>query len=76
VPVAIDERLGGRQVSVSANQTRPDVAAHYPRWGAARGFKVLMPASPGLHEVCVYARNIYGIGSTKALGCRSVQVSG
>jgi hypothetical protein len=76
VPVAIYERPGGRQVSVWANQTRLDVAAHYPRWSAARGFKVLMPASPGLHEVCVYARNIYGIGSTKTLGCRSVSVPG
>ena len=52
------------------------MAARYPRWGAARGYKVLMPASPGLHEVCVDARNIYGIGSTKALGCRSVSVPG
>jgi hypothetical protein len=76
VPVAIYEQPGGRQVSVWANQQRLDVAAHYPRWGAARGFKVLMPAIPGLHQVCVYARNIYGIGSTKALGCRSVLVPG
>ncbi|HEX8767113.1 MAG TPA: DUF3152 domain-containing protein [Jatrophihabitans sp.] len=76
VPVAIYEQPGGRQVSVWANQTRLDVAAHYPRWGAARGFRVLMSASPGLHQVCVYARNIYGIGSTKALGCRSVSVAG
>jgi hypothetical protein len=75
VPVAVYAQPGG-QVSVWANQTRLDVAAQYPRWGAARGFKVLMPASPGLHQVCVYARNIYGIGSTKTLGCRSVSVTG
>ena len=31
-----------------------------------------MRATPGLHEVCVYARTIYGIGNTKTLGCRSV----
>ena len=75
VPVDVIARPGG-QVSVWANQTRLDVAARYPRWGSAHGFKVLMPASPGLHEVCVYARNIYGIGSTRTLGCRSVGVPG
>jgi hypothetical protein len=75
VPVAVYQRPGG-QVGIWANQPRSDVAARYPRWGAARGFKVLMPASPGPHEVCVYARNIYGIGSTKTLGCRSVAVPG
>jgi hypothetical protein len=75
VPVAVYERPGG-QVGIWANQSRPDVAARYPRWGEAHGFKVLIPASPGLHEVCVYARNIYGIGSTRSLGCRSVRVSG
>ena len=75
VPVAVYERPGG-QVGIWANQPRPDVAARYPRWGAAHGFKVLMRASPGQHEVCAYARNIYGIGSTAALGCRSVWVPG
>ncbi|MEO6504341.1 MAG: DUF3152 domain-containing protein [Jatrophihabitantaceae bacterium] len=75
VPVAVYERPGG-QVGIWANQPRPDVAAHYPRWGAAHGFRVLMRASPGLHQVCAYARNIYGIGSTATLGCRSVLVPG
>jgi hypothetical protein len=75
VPVAVYERPGG-QVGIWANQPRSDVAARYPRWGAAHGFQVLMRASPGWHEVCAYARNIYGIGSTGALGCRSVWVPG
>jgi hypothetical protein len=75
VPVAVYERPGG-QVGIWANQPRPDVAARYPRWGSAHGFAVLMRATPGLHEVCVYARNSYGIGSTATLGCRSVQVPG
>ncbi|HEX8095553.1 DUF3152 domain-containing protein [Jatrophihabitans sp.] len=75
VPVDVDDRPGGL-VSIWANQSRPDVAARYPRWGEAHGFKVLIGASPGLHEVCVHARNIYGIGGTRTLGCRSVSVPG
>ena len=75
VPVAVYERPGG-QVGIWANQPRPDLATHYPRWGAAHGFAVLMRASPGVHQVCAYARNVYGIGSTAALGCRSVSVPG
>jgi hypothetical protein len=75
VPVAVYERPGG-QVGIWANQSRPDVAARYPRWGDAHGFAVLMRASPGLHQVCAYARNIYGIGSTATLGCRWVSVPG
>lgn len=75
VPVAVYETPGG-QVGIWANQPRPDVAAHYPRWGTAHGFAVLMRASPGVHQVCAYARNNYGIGSTAALGCRSVSVPG
>ncbi|MEA2207483.1 MAG: hypothetical protein QOE77_4259, partial [Blastocatellia bacterium] len=75
VPVAVYERPGG-QVGIWANQPRSDLALRYPRWGAAHGFGVLMRASPGSHEVCAYARNAYGIGSTAALGCRTVVVPG
>jgi hypothetical protein len=75
VPVAVYSRPGG-QVGIWANQSRLDIAERYPRWGAAHGFKVLMRASPGLHEVCAYGRNIYGIGSTAALGCQWVRVPG
>jgi len=75
VPVAVYEQPGG-QVGIWANQSRPDVGARYPRWGAAHGFGVLMRTSPGLHQVCAYARNAYGIGSTASLGCRSVSVPG
>jgi len=75
VPVAVYERPGG-QVGVRANQPRPDVAAKYPRWGAGHGFAVLLRAAPGLHQVCAYGLNVYGIGETGRLGCRSVLVPG
>lgn len=66
--VVIYELPGGR-VGVPANQSRPDIAGHYPRWGPNHGFAVLMRSSPGLHRVCAYAANRYGIGATAALGC-------
>jgi|GEM_PF-1779742 len=75
VPVAVYEQPGG-QVGIWANQPRPDLAVRYPRWGAAHGFAVLMRAAPGPHQVCAYALNRYGIGSTAALGCRTVTVAG
>ncbi|HST47526.1 DUF3152 domain-containing protein [Jatrophihabitans sp.] len=75
VPVAVYEQPGG-QVGIWANQPRSDIATRYPRWGSAHGFAVLMRATPGVHQVCAYARNIYGIGSTATLGCRSVSVPG
>ncbi len=75
VPVAVYERPGG-QVGIRANQHRTDLATRYPRWGSAHGFAVLMRAAPGVHQVCAYALNGWGIGSTATLGCRSVTVPG
>lgn len=75
VPVAVYERPGG-QVGIRANQPRPDIASRYPRWGSAHGFAVLMRATPGSHQVCAYARNAYGTGTTATLGCRTVSVPG
>lgn len=75
VPVAVYERPGG-QVGIWANQPRPDVAARYPRWGAGHGFQVLLRAAPGLHQVCAYGLNVYGIGDTGRLGCLTVRVPG
>ena len=75
VPVAVYERPGG-QVGIRADQPRPDVGARYPRWGAGHGFQVLLRAAPGLHQVCAYGLNVYGIGNTGSLGCLSVRVPG
>jgi hypothetical protein len=55
-----------------ADTSRPDVGAAYPGWGDRHGWEVTVPASPGRHEICVYAIN-QGVGTTNPLmGCRTV----
>ena len=56
---------------VLAAGDRTDVAAVYPRYGALHGFEVTVGASPGLHNVCVYAINNTA-GDNPSLGCRVV----
>ncbi|MBW9119446.1 hypothetical protein JNB63_05005 [Microbacterium trichothecenolyticum] len=54
-----------------AATSRPDVEAAH-KWGAARGFDTVVPASTtGSHRVCVYALNV-GSGHNTELGCKSV----
>lgn len=56
-----------------ASAPRPDVAAAYPRWGAARGYAATLPvARGGDHQVCVYAINL-SYGSNIGLGCSVVR---
>jgi len=56
-----------------ADVSRPDVGAVFPEAGPAHGFEISLPASPGGHEVCVYAINT-GPGSTTPLGCSTVMI--
>jgi len=57
---------------LAASGFRPDVDAAYGR-GANRGFDAVMPASTGVHSVCLYG--IDGNGGTNALlACREVSV--
>lgn len=59
---------------VSANQQRPDVAAHYPQYGAAHGYTASVSTTAGKHTVCAYAINV-GYGNTNPqLGCKTVTV--
>lgn len=57
-----------------ASKPRADVAATYGR--ANSGFDVVIPASPGAHEVCLWAPNS-GAGNVVPVGsCRRVTVDG
>jgi hypothetical protein len=72
VHVYIDGSFAG---SALANGPRPDVGAAFPRGGSAHGFDFTVPASPGGHQVCVYAINLGGDPSPNAtIGCRTVTV--
>ncbi len=68
VRITID---GGSATTVTANQSRPDVAAAYPKYGAAHGFELVLPVSPiGSHNICVTAVSVGG-GADKTL-CRQM----
>ena len=62
---------GGFSGSFTANADRPDVGAAYPQYGSAHGFLVDVAATPGTHQVCVYAIDKPGPGSNPNLGCRT-----
>lgn len=61
---------------LTADRSRPDVALHYPRWGAARGFSGEIEVAAGTRSVCAYAINT-GPGANSLLGgrCSTVTVA-
>ena len=70
VTVSVDGAGAG---TYTAADRRPDVWAAHPPYGQHHGFWILVPAEPGVHEVCVTALNRNG-GADGALGCRTVTV--
>jgi hypothetical protein len=53
-----------------ADGARPDIANAYPLYGANHGFDQVVAAPPGSRQVCAYALDGPGPGTTTALGCR------
>ncbi len=58
-----------KSISATANQSRPDVAAALPGYGAAHGFSVTVPAKSGSYPVCSYAINDYSYGAAMLFPC-------
>ncbi|WHP17198.1 hypothetical protein [Cellulomonas sp. ES6] len=58
--------------SVAADGLRPDVDRAYGK-GAAHGYSVDVAATPGTHEVCVYAIDPV-VGPNPKIGCRTATV--
>ena len=71
-PIAVHVYVDGRAVVSTANGERPDVAAAYNN-GSAHGYYVSAPATPGSHQVCVYAIDTSG-GTNPGLGCRTFTI--
>src|SRR4051812_3223782 len=67
VRISVD---GALAQTLTANGSRPDVAAAYPSYGAAHGYDVTVPASPFARTVCVTAVNV-GSGSDRT-SCQPV----
>ena len=64
-PLSVRVDVDGSAVqTITANVSRPDVGAAYPKFGSAHGYDVTVPASPTASRVCVTALNV-GSGSNQ-----------
>lgn len=72
--ILVDAWVNGRFVtSLVANQSRPDVAQHYPTSGPNHGYVGSIPLNSGENNICLFAINVMG-GTHTQLGCRSIYV--
>jgi GH25 family lysozyme M1 (1,4-beta-N-acetylmuramidase) len=76
---SITERtyIDGKAHSLTANQSRTDIAKIFPDYGAAHGFSATYAAGVGKHTVCVYGINAgAGTTNTNLSGtCKTVTVT-
>ena len=72
-PIPVHVYVDGVGTALTANGTRPDVAAAFAGYGPSHGFSASIPASGGSHQVCVYGINV-GVGANSLIGCREVTV--
>jgi hypothetical protein len=65
------------RTAVTANASRPDLAAAFPAYGGGHGYDITVGGvAAGSHEVCVYGiNNVFTAGQNRLLGCRSATVS-
>lgn len=63
--------VGTTGTALMADVNRPDIAATFPSYGAAHGFRFTVPAPAG-SNVCVYAIDVGGTGGNRLLGCRTL----
>jgi hypothetical protein len=70
-PISVHVYVDDTFAATLADQDRPDVAAALGR-GAAHGFTVTVPTTPGDHRVCVYAINNNATGPHTGLVCSIV----
>jgi hypothetical protein len=73
-PGQVHVYVDGVGTAVAANGSRPDVGAVFPAYGPDHGYAATIAASPGSHQVCVYAINTAGPGNNGLLGCRTITV--
>ncbi len=75
-PSRVHAYVDNRGTLVGARGTRNDVGKRYPLYGPDHGFDQLIPATPGVHGVCLYGIDVSGPGGNTTLGCRIVTVGG
>jgi GH25 family lysozyme M1 (1,4-beta-N-acetylmuramidase) len=70
-PVIADVYIDGVGAArLTANTSRPDVGAAYPREGDLHGYAATLPVGSGTHQVCAYGIDSVG-GPNALLGCQS-----
>ena len=75
-PVVVKVGSEGIVHNVTANLSRPDVAAAFPGYGDKHGFDYTFgPLPAGLHGICVWVENQHGIGDDRLLGCDNITVT-
>ena len=73
-PIPVHIYIDSSGTALTANGPRPDIGGAFPGYGNNHGFSASLGAAPGRHNVCAYAINAAGAGTTTVLGCRSVTV--
>jgi SpoIID/LytB domain protein len=74
-PVPVHVYVDGRGAgALTASGTRADVAAVFPGAGPGHGYSGSVPATPGRHQVCLYAINQGPGDSNPLLGCATTLV--
>ena len=68
--------IDGTRTAITANVSRPDVAAAYSgiAAGPLHGFDVTLPMPQGTHTVCVIAQNVR-FGSDRTLRCQTLTLA-
>jgi hypothetical protein len=71
-PISVHVYVDGALVEgLTASNPRPDLVGIFPVNGPNHGFSGVIPASPGPHQVCVFAINV-GAGYNTLINCRQV----
>jgi hypothetical protein len=74
-PITVHAYVDGKWGGLGqTDRNRSDVLAAYPWWGSSRGYRVLVPLTPGRHSVCVYAINVAWGTVNPQLSCRNVDL--
>jgi hypothetical protein len=71
--VAVHVYIDGVGQAFTANEVRSDIGRVYPAYGDRHGFSEAITATPGAHDVCVYAIN-GGPGGHVQMACKTVTV--
>lgn len=73
-PITVHVYVDSTAAPVPADRDRPDVGTAFGR-GSLHGFDATVGATPGVHQVCVYAINV-PVGRNPLFGCRTVTMTG